>query len=339
MSRRLFPEHKSHSLQSVIERFNFNFIDRHRAYDDAHILWQFLQKIQKTIPKNEIKKAWETLTKSLYSADANLKKQIEALPETPGVYVFYNKKNIVLYVGKSKNISERVISHFSGDGLSTKHLTMIKDISRVDFVQTAGELGALIRETQMVKKLNPIYNRQLREKKRFYVIVRYKNNDGFLTFKSKIVENFEELKFEDVLGIFNSKASIKTYLSELANKYSLCERLLGTDSGKTSCFGYKLGKCKGACIKKEKPKKYNARFLIAFIENKQFNPWPFRKPIEIVEKSQENESWESFKIDRWCLIEQKNSKGNEQKYGYSFDVDCYRIYSRYLKTKKGIVIS
>ncbi len=61
LSRRLYPQYKSHSLESVIQRFGFTYKVRHRAYDDAHILWQFLKKIKKEIPAPLVKSTWDLL--------------------------------------------------------------------------------------------------------------------------------------------------------------------------------------------------------------------------------------------------------------------------------------
>lgn len=62
LSRRLYPQYKSHSLASVIERFGFGYESRHRAYDDALVLWQFLKKIKKEIPAKTVKETWQLLT-------------------------------------------------------------------------------------------------------------------------------------------------------------------------------------------------------------------------------------------------------------------------------------
>ena len=62
LSRRLYPQYKSHSLSSVIERFGFGYSHRHRAYDDALILWQFLKKIKKEIPAPLVRNTWQFLT-------------------------------------------------------------------------------------------------------------------------------------------------------------------------------------------------------------------------------------------------------------------------------------
>jgi len=63
LSRRLYPQYKSHSLAKIIERFGFEYQNRHRAYDDAHVVWQLLKKIKKEIPAAKVKEVWEFLTK------------------------------------------------------------------------------------------------------------------------------------------------------------------------------------------------------------------------------------------------------------------------------------
>jgi len=61
LSRRLFPQYKSHSLESIINRYGFSYKARHRAYDDAHIVWQFLKKIKREIPAPIVRTTWKLL--------------------------------------------------------------------------------------------------------------------------------------------------------------------------------------------------------------------------------------------------------------------------------------
>ncbi|MCX6732644.1 MAG: 3'-5' exonuclease [Candidatus Roizmanbacteria bacterium] len=62
LSRRLYPQYKSHSLASVIDRCGFGYENRHRAYDDAFVVWQLLKKIKKDIPAATIRETWRLLT-------------------------------------------------------------------------------------------------------------------------------------------------------------------------------------------------------------------------------------------------------------------------------------
>lgn len=63
LSRRLFPQHKSHSLANIIERYGFEYKARHRAYDDAFVVWQLLRKIKREIPRPLVKSTWDLIAK------------------------------------------------------------------------------------------------------------------------------------------------------------------------------------------------------------------------------------------------------------------------------------
>ena len=321
LSRNLFPQYRTHSLSAIIERYHLGCKNRHRAYDDAFVLWQFIQNISRKFTVSKLQKINQKLLKSAYSSNAKIAKQIESLPESPGVYIFYDDKNLPLYVGKSKNIKDRVIAHFSTDYESTRRLLMTKSIARIDFIQTAGELGALIQESYLIKTLLPYFNRTLRRKKQFVTLTKDKSAKGFLELKMEVIDQIDSSNFENLFGVFRNKKSAKEVAANIVKKYSLCNKLMGIEKTRSSCFEYKLGRCKGACIGLEKKESYNARFLIAFVENKQFRPWPFQGPIEIVEKNEEDEIYESFLINNWCPLDT------------DFDLDTYKIISSFIKHK------
>src|SRR3972149_5718915 len=90
---------------------------------------------------------------------------IKALPDTPGVYLFYGTLGELLYVGKSKTIRTRVRSHFSAP--EEKGLT--RRIRRIEARPTAGELGALLLESQLIKELRPMFNVASRRRRRVMV--------------------------------------------------------------------------------------------------------------------------------------------------------------------------
>lgn len=334
LSRRLYPQFRTHSLSAIIERFNIACKNRHRAYDDALVLWKFIQKISREFPEDQVQETLKILLKSNYSGDKKIVKQIENLPESPGVYIFYDKKNIPLYVGKSKNIKDRVIAHFSNDYESMRQLEMIKLIARIDHLQTAGELGALIQESHLIKELLPLFNRTLRQKKKFVTLTKEELKNGYLSFRQEVIDRIDTADFVNLFGVFKNRKSAKEVIRYIAKKYSLCSKLLGFEKTKSSCFNYKLGICKGACVGKERKERYNARFTLAYVVNKQFRPWPFTGPIEIVEKNEEEELFESFLVNNWCLLE--NKKGYEESaigVEVDFDIDTYKIISSFLKHK------
>jgi DNA polymerase-3 subunit epsilon len=86
---------------------------------------------------------------------------VDAVPEAPGVYLFYGESPAPLYVGKSVNMRQRVLSHFSADLRSEKAMRLVREIRSIEWQRTAGELGALLREARLVKELAPAFNRRL----------------------------------------------------------------------------------------------------------------------------------------------------------------------------------
>ena len=92
---------------------------------------------------------------------------IDDLPDTPGVYLFYGEKtesgDLPLYVGKAKDIRKRVLSHFAADHSSAKEMALAQQVRRIDWIETAGEIGALLKEAALVKQLLPTHNRLLRK--------------------------------------------------------------------------------------------------------------------------------------------------------------------------------
>ena len=87
-----------------------------------------------------------------------------SIPEAPGVYCFYGLNPLPLYIGKSINLRERVAAHFSSDYRSANDLRLSAEITRIEIEETAGELGALLRESQLIKTLLPAYNQRLRRR-------------------------------------------------------------------------------------------------------------------------------------------------------------------------------
>ncbi|MFA5135928.1 MAG: exonuclease domain-containing protein [Patescibacteria group bacterium] len=333
LSRRLFPEHRHHGLEALIERYKFKYKARHRAYDDAHIVWQFLKKLPKEVPKPDLTATIGTLLKSSYSGTAHLRAQIESLPESSGVYIFYDNKNKPLYIGKSTVIKERVISHFSRDYETHKSLQLIRHTDRIDYIKTAGELSALIEESRMIKLLKPIYNKKLVEKKQVYVARKMVNPQGFHTLLLELMENLDNINLDEVFGLYKNKRSAKEAMQEMTKTYGLCEKLMGLEKTNSSCFAYKLGRCKGACCGAESKKMYNGRFIIAYAKHQEFAPWPFRSAVAITEKDEEHELYQTYVVDNWRIVRQ--IQGEESiDYENHFDVDIYKILVSYLKHKK-----
>lgn len=335
-SKALFPHFRSHGLDSLIERYALVCKNRHRAYDDAYAVYDFYQKMLKIFSEEEIIKSYKKVTKAV-SRPINLsQKDIEKLPESTGVYIFYDKKGVPLYVGKSINIKERVLFHFSSDINSSKETAISRQINSIETIETKGELGALIKESQTIKKLLPIYNRHSRYSKKLYVSFFRNNKDGYLEIVSKDVEKLDAHEFERVAGIFKSKKQAKDLLGKIAKEYHLCNKLLGLEKTAGSCFGYELNYCRGACIHKESPQSYNLRVIEA-LNKHRIKAWPFSGPIAIEEE--EGGFKELYLFDKWSfmgIIKSSEDTSSFIKESNYFDLEIYKILKAFLNKSSNI---
>jgi DNA polymerase-3 subunit epsilon len=184
---------------------------------------------------------------------------IDVLPEAPGVYLFYGDNPLPLYVGKSINLRERVGAHFSQDWRSETDLRLSQEIRRIEFEETAGELGALLREAVLIKSRLPAYNRALRRKLEAGVL---EIVDGLPTFVP--AAGIECARLSGSYGPFASRASARAALLELAAEHRLCAvRLKLERRGSGPCFARQLGRCEGVCIGAESLQSHDRRLADA----------------------------------------------------------------------------
>ncbi len=322
LSRALYPHYRKHNLDALIDRFHFSCENRHRAFDDARILWDFYNAIHKEFPVDAIEKTVSMLMKSpTIPTHLNIE-EINSLPEGPGVYLFYDEKGLLLYVGKSTNIKERVLSHFTNDYTSTKEMNMVQEVAHIESISTAGELGALLMEANLIKKEQPVYNRQLRKIHKLTILKKSETTKGYHTVTMEEAECIQVEDIPSILGIFRSEKSATEFMRKKAAEHRLCEQLLGVEKGRGACFGSKIERCKGACTGKELAIAYNMRFAEAFYEKKIKN-WPFAGPVHIKEYNPVTEKNDVFAIDRWCLIADDSRE-------LLFDYDMYKILRSFI---------
>lgn len=333
LSRKLYPDMPRHNLDALIERFNLECPNRHRAFDDAQAIWQFYQVATNQFGKEQMGLNLDKIYKRPALPLGISEEDLNSLTQLPGVYIFYGDNNIPLYIGKSINIRKRVMQHFSSDHLSSIEMKISQQIKRIETIETSGELGALLKESILVKKMQPLYNRMLRTARKLTVLRAEHNQEGYLTVN--LEDCLPESNFESILGIFKSRKQAKMNLIQLAKEHRLCEKLLGLENLGKECFGYRLGKCKGACIRKETSQIYNLRMQLAFAKTK-LKSWPYEGAIMIEEKNNEFKTVDRFVIYNWSvignLVEENAEFSQEGEYG--FDLDTYKILSKFIMSAK-----
>jgi DNA polymerase-3 subunit epsilon len=261
------------------------------------------------------------------------KKCIASFPATHGVYLFSGSEYILLYVGKSKTLRARIRSHFA----ARDERWLMKRVHRIEVRETAGELGALLLESRLIKELRPMYNVRSKQPRRIIIARRVDNKQGYATVKLEAVDYLDMKPDSPILGIFKHKTQAKEFLDAVAKTHRLCPKLLRLENSNGYCFSYHIGRCDGACMGEEDVPAYNARVEAAF-EARRIIAWPFNGAVTIEEISKDKTLHETFVIDNWCLISSDKDDGHVTKKStlsqkssqHRFDYDSYKILYTYV---------
>lgn len=256
LSRKLIPGQPSYSLGKLCNALGIKNNARHRAAGDALAtlqLFELLQTLGEPLTAKEEHKTAREVNRSLTSG----------LPEKTGVYYFYNSRDEIIYVGKSINIKERVLSHLNNH-LHHREQKMKNQLSYVDYVVTGSELVALLLESEEIKMHQPIYN-QVQKRAFFnYGLYQYEDEKGYYRLKlNKLIEGLTPV------FTYGSMQEARDHLFSVCEEFSLCQKLSGLYNSEGSCFQYQIHQCNGACIGKEPADVYNCRVKKA-LENFHF---------------------------------------------------------------------
>lgn len=182
---------------------------------------------------------------AIYEYPEHLRPSLEALPARPGVYTFHGDSDTLpLYIGKSVNLRSRVLSHLR----TPEEAAMLRQSRRISWICTAGEIGALLLEAQMIKAQQPLFNKRLRRNRQLCSLL--------LTDARPQVVYAKEIDFSSqpgLYGLFANRRAALEALKTLADEQRLCYGLLGLEavSRGRGCFRSALGRCAGACCGKE----------------------------------------------------------------------------------------
>lgn len=330
MSRAMYPEHKGHSLEKIIARHGIKVGNRHRAYDDAKATLDFarLAIAEKGFDAFERSVSLQLKTKTL---PPNMDEASFAnIPQTPGVYIFEDEQGAPLYVGKSVNLRQRVMSHFANDTRIAKEMKLSQGSHNVSFIQTETEIEALLLESAKVKELQPIHNRLLRRAVKQTVLIRQYDDNGYLKMVLENRDLSDETDLDSIYGVYTSKSKAKARLEELVRTFSLCPKLMDLEKAKSACFRYHLGQCKGACVGEEDVETYNRRVEYA-LERSKIETWPFKGELAV--KISETKA---LIVDQWIIKGYMTAiEGGEtyvERLKNGFDIDTYKILRSYLRS-------
>ena len=335
LSRKLYPQHKGHGLDAIMHRHGLRSEARHRAMGDVDAVLQWLALARRELGGEALAHAARSLVAGSASLPPHLETTVQGIPDATGVYLLYGVANKPLYVGKSIHLRARVVAHFQADHKSGREMRLAQETRRVEFHRTAGEMGALLRESQLVKQLQPEYNRKLRRTPALCVW--------------QIAEEAQERpqvslietgalvpgQLDRVYGIFKTAKAARAALLALADAHGLCARLLGLEAGTGRCFGQQIGRCAGACCALESLDKHLLRVRLALSAHR-LQDWPFPGPVGLREHDMANGRTDIHVFDHWCYLATVQNEADlhdvlSSRQTMAFDVDIYGLLRKRLE--------
>lgn len=350
LSRRLYPEAVGHGLDALISRHGLadplDAVDpaaragRHSALGDARMLWRFLRVVEREKAPEEIAAAVKRLLKIPSLPPQLAPDALEGLPDAPGVYRFFGVNDLPLYIGKSVNLRDRVRSHFTSDYRNSNDHRMSAEIRRLDWIETAGELGALLLESRLVKEAAPLHNALLRRRRTLGVLRLPSLREAPEYVKLDEIDWDERRPgAEPLYGPFASPRAARDLLEAIAAEEGLCWRLLGWEKRGGPCFARQVRKCRGACVGEETPEAHNLRLATA-LEARRIPDWPFDGPVAIVERDPARGIEEAHVVDRWRHVgtardEDELAALAAMRRLPEFDPDVLKVLRRWLDDHPG----
>lgn len=274
LSKDLIPGQESYSLGKLVRSLGIPVTDRHRATGDALATVKLFQMLLAKDTGKSIIQQSIRLNPKLQLEPKHID-IIKELPSVTGVYYIHKSDGEIIYIGKSKNIKQRINQHFTNTNHKSKKLQA--QVSTVTYEETGSELVALLKESEEIKRLKPRFNRALRRTSFTHALYSFVDDNNYLNLKIDIVDGRKK-----PITTFTNKQSGKSFITKAVEDYRLCQKLTGLYKTKTSCFNYDIKTCDGACVNKEAAETYNKRVEALITKNSYAN-----KNMVIIDKGRD----------------------------------------------------
>ncbi len=325
LSRRLDPGHARHGLDAVVERHGLGAADRHRALGDARLIARFYQRLRQSRTLEEVDAAVAHLLKRPALPPHVPESQLLQIPDEPGVYVFRGINGVPIYVGKARNLRERVFAHFYADSRDANDARLAAEVREVEVEETCGEFSALVREIELIRRCAPLYNVALRRRESACFIEAEPQRPGW---RIRPIGQFDPRQATHLHGPFGSRQSARAALAALGKSHRLCDQAIGLWTGERACFSRQIGRCLGLCCGDESPAEHQQRLSEA-LRPMAFPHWPFSGAADFLERDPERGRERRLRFDHWCLVDPETNLPTP------FDVDLYKLLRRTLARQPG----
>ena len=191
-----------------------------------------------------------------------LKQKLSSLPQTPGIYLFYNKEGSLIYIGKATSLKSRVGSYFAGQKTPRPIESMIHEVVDFKTIETGSALEAIILEAAYIKKYKPVYNVLGKDDRSWnYLMITNEEYPKLISLRKHEIDQIstkERMKqYKEIFGPFpglNTKATIKI----LRRLFGFCT----CKPGQSSCLYYQMGQCYGVFKREITGPQYRRRVIM-----------------------------------------------------------------------------
>ena len=284
---------------------------------------------------------------TLKELDEHIALLLKRIPESPGVYQYFNTDGQIIYVGKAKNLHRRVNSYFQKDQQTYKTKQLVKHIADIKYIVVDSEQDAFLLENNLIKQHQPRYNILLKDGKSYPSICITRETFPRI-FKTRTIDK----RIGEYFGPYSYGNSLDLLLELLHKLYPLrtCNMALTTNSitkhKHKVCLKYHLGTCCGICENKVSPEEYN-NWIQAAKQIIQGNAQDIEKDLQrqMMALSEKMEYEKAALIkEKYELLERFRSKtvitntnaGEIDVFGYAEDGD--KVYISILHLNHGSIV-
>ena len=220
LSKKVFPGYLKYGLVSICRELGVEITNRHRAFGDAAATVELFSRILRADSTGHVKSMLKGKSREQYLPPNVPAEQVQQLPYSPGVYYFHDQKGKIIYVGKARNLQQRVTSHFSNNDKTRRKQDFLRVIHKISHQVCGSELMALVLESAEIRRLWPEHNRSLKRFEHTYGLYSFEDQNGYIRLGIE-----KKRKHLQPLYTFNMLQQGYTMLRKMIREFMLDEGL------------------------------------------------------------------------------------------------------------------
>jgi DNA polymerase-3 subunit epsilon len=321
LSRLLYPQHRSHGLDAVIQRHQIVVAARHRAMGDVEAVAAFIEAAGRELGEDRVALEVARLMTAPSLPPGLDPSLLDELPETAGVYLFFGADDVPLYIGKGVNLRSRILAHFSANPAAGKEIPIRQAIRRVEWTECAGEFSALLLESHLIKTRQPLHNSLQRRQRQLCAWRLAAVPDSQPQLQLVREDAIDPTALGELFGLYRSRKHAEEALRGLARNHALNPRLLGLESGDVRASS-------------ETDTQHYLRLKLA-LAAQRLKDWPYPGKIAVREYDAASQRTQLHLFEHWCYLASVNNEADlhdvlAQRSTPVFDLDIYKLLQQVL---------